>query len=116
MKYKHNTNNHITQILTFLFVFAIANIVVGQKDMILHLHFNNSIANISQYSLEVNQVGNTSFVEGRNGLSCNALEFSGNNYITINHQSAFNQIKNEFTVTSWLKVTKSINNEYFREL
>ena len=113
MLFKHNIYNHLTKSLTLLFVFAISNIVVGQKDMILHLPFNNSIDNNSQYSLEVNQVGKTSFVEGRNGLSCNALEFSGNNYITINHQSAFNQIKNEFSVTSWIKVTKSVNNEYW---
>ncbi len=113
MLFKHNIYNHLTQLLTLLFVFAISNTVVGQKDIILHLPFNNSITNTSQYSLEVNQVGKTSFVEGRNGLSCNALEFTGNNYITINHQNAFNQIKNEFTVTSWIKVTKAVNNEYW---
>jgi hypothetical protein len=113
MQFKRNIFEYFTKSLTLLFVFAISNIVVGQKDMILHLPFNNSIANTSQYSLEVNQVGKTSFVEGRNGISCNALEFSGNNYITVNHQNAFNQIKNEFSVTSWLKVTKSINNEYW---
>ena len=113
MLFKHYIYNHLTQLLTLIFVFVLSNIVVGQKDMILHLPFNNSINNTSQYSQEVNQVGNTSFVEGRNGLSCNALEFSGNNYITINHQNAFNQIKNEFSVTSWIKVTKAVGNEYW---
>ena len=76
MQFKRNIFEYFTKSLTLLFVFAISNIVVGQKDMILHLPFNNSIANTSQYSLEVNQVGKTSFVEGRNGISCNALEFS----------------------------------------
>lgn len=107
----------LLELLPFVFFTIIfKNIALGQNDLLLHLPFNNSINNESQFNLVVKDVGNTSFVEGRNGLSCNALEFDGNNYVTILNNKIFDQIKNEFTITSWLKVTKSSNDDYWLTL
>ncbi|GGG10121.1 hypothetical protein GCM10011344_08490 [Dokdonia pacifica] len=106
------SNILLAKILTLISV-SITSFSFGQKDLLLHFTFNHDVENKSSYNLTVEKFGNTSFTEGRNGLACNALEFNGSNYLSVLHDDAFNQIKNEFTVTSWLKVSKTTNDDHW---
>ena len=49
--------------------------------------------------------GNISFVNDRVGNSCSAVKFNGNSFIELPHDDVFNTISNEFTLSTWVKLT-----------
>jgi hypothetical protein len=78
---------------------------------ILDLPLNGDASDVSLYKNHGIFHGPKTIVTDRFGRPCEAIYFNGySNYIEIPHIKRYDKIKNEFSVTAWIKLPRNLNN------
>jgi outer membrane protein OmpA-like peptidoglycan-associated protein len=114
--YSYIIMNKITNFLLIIFLISTWKYSEAQN-LVLHLPMAGNATDISRFSNNGSISGGVTPTEDRFGNPCSALRFDGiNGYITIPHSTSLGNIKDEFSLSTWIKLESSNNSDNLRWL